>query len=90
MKINVENLALCQDCTIVAVNGDYSSLDYHYNEQEAAERVTAIDTGLDKLSKLGHLCHSGLDYDEFSWRTCDCCGSRLGGQRDFFHTLVEE
>lgn len=39
---------LCQDCTMVAVNGDYTGLDY-LTEDAAKERAEVIDAGLARL-----------------------------------------
>lgn len=40
---------LCDDCVIAAANGDYTSLDYHYDPEEAATLRKAIEEGLEKL-----------------------------------------
>ena len=83
MKVKIENLALCIDCTMVAVNGDYSGLSWYGADEQ--KRIDEIDKGLEELG--GHLVHEGRDPDEFSHRQCDCCKSRLSGQREFFAIL---
>lgn len=88
MKVHIDNLAFCEDCTQAAVNDDYTGLDYHYNEQEAEQRQADIEAGLSRLSLLGAVCYdSTQERDEFSSRPCDCCGSRLAGGRDYFLIL---
>ena len=87
MKVKIENLAFCEDCTMVAVNGDYTGLDYHYSEDEAEKRAKEIDDGLAALGAVYY--DDSRDSDEFSTRRCDCCGSNLAGQRDYFIALGE-
>ena len=86
MKVIIENLAFCPDCTMVAVNGDYTGLDYHYSAYEAEMREQEINAGLNALGGCVYYDDS-KDSDEFSTRRCDCCGSNLAGQRDYFIVL---
>lgn len=86
------DLWFCSDCTIVAVNGDWSGIDDE-------ERVAAIDAGAQRLSeKYGHVSPNfDADSDDedkrgirdFSWCGCDCCGSKLGGEFHRFAVLGE-
>ena len=86
MKTIIENLALCTDCTQAAVNDDYTGLDYHYNEEDAARRMEEIQAGLVNLG--AGLCYdSNQEGDEFSARRCDCCGTQLAGRREYFVVL---
>ena len=88
MLVKIDNLAFCEDCTMVAVNGDYTGLDYHYSADEAEKRAQEINDGLAGLD--GYVCHDGSrDSDEFSTRKCDCCGTHLAGRRDYFIVLGE-
>ena len=88
MKVTIENLVLCADCTMAAVNDDYTGLDYHYTEKESAIRYEEITAGLIKLGP--GLCYDGTrEDDEFSHRQCDCCGTRLAGRRAPFILLGE-
>ena len=88
MKVKIENLAFCTDCTMVAANGDYTGLDYHYSEDEAEKREQEITAGLTALGS--HVCYDcRQEPDEFSTRRCDCCGSNLAGKRDYFIVLGE-
>jgi hypothetical protein len=87
MKILQDDLLLCIDCTMAAVNDDYTGLDYHYNEQEAEIRQREIVAGLERLGP--HLCMDSKEDEEFSTRPCACCGSRLHGRRSYFLILGE-
>ena len=84
MKIIHDGLRLCSDCTLGAINGDFSGMD---NETEIR-----VIQGLERLganlvpsfdSETGEGC------DEFSWAHCDCCRSKLGGSRRTFAILGE-
>jgi hypothetical protein len=93
MQIDLDNLWFCPDCMIAAVNGDFTGLDYHYDEPEASERQAAIIAGLEDLGP--HLVpdfdtESGDGYDEFAICTCDCCHGRQAGNRYRFATLRPE
>lgn len=75
MQIVKDGLWLCVDCTVAAVNGDVSGV-------ESAERVAAIDKGLEALGP--HLVsvsdsESGRGFEEFSRRQCACCHGAWGG-----------
>lgn len=70
MKVIQRDLWLCEDCVPVAVNGEYSHLDYHYDEEEAAQRVVEIDNGLRALPGL--VPDDGDD--ECECRSCGHCG----------------
>lgn len=88
MKVKIENLAFCQECTMAAINDDYTGLDYHYSADEAEKRAQEIRNGLAGLGS--YVCHDGSkDPDEFSTRRCDCCRSQLAGKREYFIVLGE-
>ena len=87
MLVKIDNLAFCEDCTMVAVNGDYTGLDYHYSADEAEKREQEINAGLAALGAVYY--DSSRESDEFSTRRCDCCGSALAGRRDYFIVLGE-
>ena len=88
MKVKIENLAFCPDCTMAAVNGDYTGLDYHYSADESEKREQEIKAGLAALGGPVYYDDS-RESDEFSARRCDCCGSALAGRRDYFVVLGE-
>ncbi len=85
MEIIQDDLWLCQDCTIYAVNGDTSGIESEKREKRVVEGVDALGPHLvpDYDSETG----DGID--EFSWRQCDACGTRLGGERTRFAVLGE-
>lgn len=94
MIVARDNLWLCEDCRIIAVNGDYSGLDYTYGRDEEArdKRAAQIDAGLERLGP--HLVNDegedGEGYEEFMVRPCDCCmQSRAAGSRFRFAILGE-
>lgn len=84
------DLWLCEDCTIVAVNGDSSGISDN-------GRVAEVDAGLERIGReLGWMspnytiddfgeASDGV-YDFCAW-TCDSCGTRLAGSRHRFAIL---
>ncbi len=80
MHVVVDDLWLCQDCTIAAVSGDVSGI-------EDDSTIAKIDAGLESLGP--HLV-CGEAEEEFSRRECDCCGAHLAGYRHEFAILGEE
>jgi hypothetical protein len=86
MKVIVDDLWLCGDCTQAAVNDDYTGLDYYLQPEDAAHRQAQIEAG---LAKLGPHLISANGCEEFSTRRCDCCGTNLHGHRDEFAVLGE-
>lgn len=83
MTVVRDDLQLCEDCVIVAVNGDVSGI-------ESDERIAAVEAGLEALGP--HLVpdfdsETGEGYDEFRTVPCDCCGSKLYGSRHRFAVL---
>ena len=87
MKVKIDNLAFCEDCTLAAVDGDYTGLDYHYSEDEAEKKAKEIDDGLAALGAVYY--DDSREPDEFSTRKCDCCGTYLAGRREYFIVLGE-
>ncbi len=90
MNVVRDDLWLCVDCLMVAVNGDASGLDYSYGEEEAVEKLAAIEAGLERLG--AHLVpdfdsETGEGHEEFSARGCDCCLSHLAGELHRFAIL---
>lgn len=98
MQVIQDDLWLCDDCTIAAVNGDFSGLDM--NPDTADHRQSEIMAGLERLGP--HLVADDCDPDpdgdpadarepgrlEFSWRRCDCCrASNNAGSRTRFAVL---
>lgn len=72
MATIIDTLSACQDCLFYVANGD--------------EPDDGRDIEADIQATLGHasglLCCGDSDQDdEFSWSSCQCCGSTLGGSR---------
>lgn len=90
MTIERDGLQLCTECTMASVNGDTTSLDFHYEREEADRREREIYAGLEQLGP--HLVpdwgDEGEGVDEFSTAPCDCCGTDLAGRRDRFAVLA--
>jgi len=96
MNIIRDGIQLCEDCLIVAVNGDYSGFDYQMNgrgpEEEAKRdaRIAEVDAGLTRLGPNlvpNFDSETGKGYDEFSVYPCGCCGTKLHGSRHEFAVL---
>lgn len=86
MRIVADDLWLCVDCMIAAVNGDVSGI-------ESDARVAEVDAGLNALGP--HLVadfdsETGRGHREFSACGCDCCGSRLAGEMHRFSILASD
>lgn len=87
------SILVCVDCCQWLANADASSLDFHYDESEARERLAEIQGGERDIIETtgGHIvCGNIEDDEEFSRRACDCCGSRLHGSRHAFTILVDD
>jgi hypothetical protein len=87
MKVINDDYMACDDCTPVIHNGDYTHLDYHYNEVEAQAAMERINKG---MAEAGGDMLQGPDKSkdlEFSTRRCDCCGSTLHGRREHFYIV---
>ncbi len=83
MKIIRDGLWLCEDCTIGACNGDFTSL-------ETDERRRQVIAGLNALGP--HLVpafdsEAGTGTLDFSSVSCDACDSKLAGGRHQFVVL---
>lgn len=77
---------VCVDCYQFAVTGDATSLDYHYGEEEAQDRLNGIEEGLARLTfnaneRAVNLVADHGYMEDFSTRQCECCGEKLAGQR---------
>ena len=55
----IDEFWLCEDCSLAAVNNDYTGLDY-YDEKEATERQREVQEGLEKLGP-NLVCDSNRD-----------------------------
>lgn len=70
MKIIQDDLWLCTDCLMAAVNNDYTGLDYYYKESEATKRMEEIQAGLEKLGP--HLVPFFNTEEENGYWCSDC------------------
>lgn len=75
MKV-IRDIWICGDCLQVAVNGDYSGLDYSYSEEEAKAVALNIDKGLESLPGLVP------DFGGEDQRECRECG-HTAAESDF-------
>jgi hypothetical protein len=76
-------LYMCDDCTIVAVNGDDTGLD-----DATAARVAAGLETLPANTVPNFDGETGEGVLEFTARPCSCCGTPLAGSRHRFAVLV--
>lgn len=91
MKTIADDLWMCCDCLPIVVNGDATTLDYHYTPLEAAQRLIDIGRGIE--GQGGHIVEdfdseTGEGIEEFSRRDCDICGCDLAGTR-YRYALLE-
>ena len=75
MKVKYDNLWACVDCTMYLANGDIPAERPNLPAEIHGQWPHDTDLVL------------GDNADEFSWRQCDCCGSKLGGSRTAFAVL---
>ncbi len=89
MRVCLDDLWLCVDCLMAAVNGDFTALDNH--PETADERMAEISAGLESLGP--HLvpdfdseADTGIRFRNYC--QCDCCQSAKGGTFHRFATLT--
>lgn len=89
-----DGLLFCECCLFAAVNGDACHCGVSAEEEQrgAAAHDLRVTAGLSDLGTIGHVVpdfdsDTGDGIDEFSWRSCDCCNTRLGGSRHRFAVL---
>lgn len=77
----IRELHLCSDCMIAAVNDDYSGME--------DDRAAEVEAGIEAMgwATPDFDSETGEGYEEFTWRWCDCCNSRLAGSRHRFVIL---
>lgn len=66
---------ICVDCAMLIANGESNP---EWTEEEEADHLAAMSKRWP--GDQYHLA-VGDDEDTFSWSSCDCCGSNLGGTR---------
>lgn len=72
---------VCGDCRMPILYGDFSDIDFHYSGDEAESRVAEIEQGITSLTESIGILSDGDGHDEFSKEWCDCCGTKLAGER---------
>lgn len=91
MKVVQDDLWLCDDCMLYAVNGDLTGIDYSYSGDEAEKRAKQVVRGVNSLGP--HLVpdfdsETGEGMNEFMSRACDACHQpRAAGSRYRFAIL---
>lgn len=86
MKVINDDYQVCDDCTPVLANADYTHLDYQYDESESETVMALIDYGMSVCG--GYIALGDRDKDiDFSQARCDCCGTTLHGTRTHFVVL---
>ncbi len=78
MATVIADWEVCSDCYVFIANGDPSSLDYHYSEEEA-ERI--LETMTASLDNSGGYAVAGDLTADFARGRCDCCCTHLAGAR---------
>ena len=89
-EIIQDDLFLCRDCTLAAVNNDYSGLQYFLSDQNLANRIEEIIEGLKSVEGILIIfsdSEGNCENDLFSRSRCGCCGSNLAGNRTRFAIL---
>lgn len=82
--VKTRELWLCVDCTVAAVNGDFTGF-------SSDEQIAATERGLERIGP--HLVpdfdsETGEGHEEFAHRSCDCCDSGLAGEYHRFAILA--
>jgi hypothetical protein len=83
MKVVKDDLWLCTDCTMYAVNGDTTGIEDDERERKVVGGVNALGANL--VPNFDGETEEGIK--EFSRIRCDGCGSQLAGGRHRFAIL---
>ena len=80
-----EKIDVCEDCFQYLFNST-DSFYYYYTDEEAEQRIQKIKDAIKENYADCELVYNTneegeIEYDEFSWRPCELCGSTLGGTR---------
>lgn len=75
-------LSACSDCLLYVANGDENpTSDINgWSAETVNERWEGYSLGVGWKDSADHEGNVNDDLG-FSWRPCDCCGSKLGGDR---------
>jgi hypothetical protein len=77
MEIYDDECFVCVDCLAFIASGDLPE------DEDDHERI------LSGAGDMHWVCGDSERDEEFSWRSCDCCGSSLGGSRHHAVILCE-
>lgn len=80
MATVTHELKVCTDCLFFIANGDLPE-----NENDAARVVAGVES-----FAPGYVAPTGEGEGSFSWRPCECCGCKLGGDRHDAVVLGDE
>lgn len=81
-----QNVKMCRDCYDYATAEDSSVLEgFIYNYGDDAEKIyKKVKTSVEHIEKFGRLLYEVPELsDTFSIYACECCGSKLHGERFF-------
>lgn len=81
--MNIDDYWLCVDCMFYAVNDDLPPDSNDERDMEILNGVHSLGPHL--TPDFG----DGEGEDDFSWKPCEACGSKLGGSR-FRFTIIKE
>jgi len=86
MKYETHEISVCTDCLMLIANGEVSD-DHPDNRPDDDQDNNASSRHANKINAIwpfenGWHLSIGDDHTEFSWRRCEGCGSRLGGDRE--------
>jgi hypothetical protein len=84
MRVVRDDLDFCDDCLMGACNGDFTGMD-DVTEAKVIAGLNALGPNVVPAFDS----ETGEGIDEFSHVRCDCCGSKLYGQRHKFAILGE-
>ena len=90
----LHSLDVCEDCHDY-IEAELDALGHHYSEKEYEELVARLDDAMDShdrsitdyylqqgrtLMEI-HYIYNQDEGAHFTWRSCDLCFNKLGGQR---------
>lgn len=94
IEIHDDCVMACTDCYTLVATGDATFLDEYYSPKKANRRLKEIENAISTLQSVEGTSFSRLYLEigdeerneEFSWSSCDVCGTSLGGSR--YHMVV--
>jgi hypothetical protein len=75
--------SVCFDCMQAIINDEFSVLDYYLNEPEASQKMREIKAGIMTMNNPVYMDIK----QEHELTDCDCCNSKLHGNRFLFRSL---